>query len=127
MTYVEKAKQLFQRSGLAFPTIPAELASQLTERGNWLFSTRNIDVSPYDLRSFVDEAVTTGAEDYAILAHSGHGVNSYAIQYYLVRGFLRMILLLGWGGVYMDCKERTAQIRNCFLLADEIVAAAPFV
>lgn len=126
MTACDKAKHLFQEAGLAFPTIPNEFASRLTEKGNWLFSTRHIDVSPYDLRSFVEEVETNGVEDYAILAHSGHGVNSYAIQYYLVRGFLRMFLLLGWGGVYMDRQESTAQVRDCFSLADEIVAAAPF-
>ncbi len=37
MTAVEKARHLFQEAGLAFPTIPEELAARLKERGKWLF------------------------------------------------------------------------------------------
>ena len=49
MNEIEKARQLFREAGLAFPTIPEELAVQLKERHRWLFSTRPIDVSPYNL------------------------------------------------------------------------------
>ncbi len=118
---LEKARQLFQSSGLAFPEIPPNLAENLKQRGEWLFSTREIEVSPYDVEHYVDEASEMGVDDYAILSHSGHGVNSYAIQYYLVRGDLQMFLHLGWGGVYMDAKRAAADIAWCFGLADEIV------
>ena len=50
-------------------------------------------------------------------------MNSYAIQYYLVYGPLRMFLHLGWGGIYMDADVATSKVRDCFSLADEIVAA----
>ena len=46
-----------------------------------------------------------------MLSHSGHGVNSYAIHYYLVQRPLRMFLQLGWGGVYDDAKEDAAKIQ----------------
>lgn len=62
--------------------------------------------------------------EYILLSHSGHGVNSYAIQYYLVYGPLRMFLFLGWGGAYMDADANASNIRECFSLADEIVPAA---
>jgi hypothetical protein len=42
-------------AGLAFPPIPEELAARLTEQGEWLFSTREIDASPYDLQHYVFE------------------------------------------------------------------------
>jgi hypothetical protein len=61
-------------------------------------------------------------EDYAILAHSGYGSNSYAIQYYLVWRGLQLFLFLSWGGVYMEGDRKTVQIRDCFALADQIVA-----
>lgn len=64
-----------------------------------------------------------GVEDYAVLSHAGHGVNSYAIQYYLVHGFLHMFLHLGWGGAYMDAEATAARIRDCFSLADQVVEA----
>src|SRR5262249_36848977 len=42
MTGIEKARGLFQQAGLAFPTIPDRLAAKLKERGDWLFSTRDL-------------------------------------------------------------------------------------
>lgn len=89
MTDIEKARELFRGAGLAFPTIPEELVAQLEERGRWQFSTRPLVNSPYNLHHYVDEVEGTQIEDYAVLAHSGHGVNSYAIQYYLVQNPLR--------------------------------------
>jgi hypothetical protein len=120
---IEKARRLFQDAGLAFPAIPEELAVQLKERDHWLFSTRQIDTWTYDLWHYVDEARGLGVEDYAVLSHAGHGVNSYAIQYYLVHGFLQMFLHLGWGGAYMDAEATAARIRDCFSLADQVVKA----
>jgi hypothetical protein len=123
-TDIEKARQLFEDAGLAFPKLPQELAVRLKQLDQWLFSTRPIDVSPYDFEHYVQEAKRTRKEDYAVLAHDGHGINSYAIHYYMVRGPLRMFLQLAWGGVYMDAQAAEAQIRDCFSIADQIVAAA---
>ena len=124
MTDLEKARQLFRKAGLAFPMIPTQLAVLLKERDQWLFSTREIKISPYILEYYIREVDGTHVEDYVVLAHSGHGVNSYALQYYLVHGALRMFLHLGWGGVYMDGEAATGQIRECFSLADRIIPAA---
>jgi len=120
---VEKARRLFQDAGLAFPSIPEELARRLKEIGEWCFATRRIKVDPYLLRDYVmDTGRTRG--DYILLAHSGHGVNSYAIQYYLVYRCLRMFLHLGWGGAHMDNGKERAKIRECFELADQLVQQA---
>ena len=124
MADIEKAKQIFRDAGLAFPTIPEDLAVQLKERGQWLFSTRPIDTSPYNLQHYVLEVEGTQVKDYAVLSRTGHGVRSYAIQYYLVQGPLHMFLHLGWGGVYTDATEAAAQIRDCFSIAERVVAAA---
>jgi hypothetical protein len=53
MTDIEKARQLFRDAGLAFPTIPGELAEQLKEHGQWLFSTRPLEMSPYNLQHYL--------------------------------------------------------------------------
>ena len=121
MTDIEKARQLFRKSKVAFPTLPDTLAARLKELDKWLFSTREIQVSPYDLQHYVLEVNETHVEDYAVLSHSGHGANSYAIQYYVVYGALRMFLHLGWGGVYMNARKAGDQIRDCFSLTDEII------
>jgi hypothetical protein len=138
MSDIEKARHLFQKAGLAFPSIPEKLAVRLKEKGEWLFSTRKPQMSPYNLQYYVGECdgsvlmqcgpvlyerKTTARRvaDYALLCHSGHGINSYALQYYLVYGRLALFLHLGWGGVYMDAAESARQIRDCFALADAIV------
>jgi hypothetical protein len=81
-------------------------------------------MSPYNLQHYIHEAESSLVNDYVILSHSGHGFNSYAIQYYLVRGSLRMFLHLGWGGAYADAEKDAATIRECFSLADPVVAAS---
>lgn len=121
MTDIERAKRLFRESGLAFPNIPEELAARLKEKDKWLFSTRQIDMWPYNLHHYLREVDETHVDDYALLAHSGYGANSYALQYYVVYGALRMFLYLGWGGAYMDAKADAAKIRECFSLADDII------
>jgi hypothetical protein len=126
MTDIEKARHIFQEAGLAFPTIPREFAAGLKEQGKWLFSTRELKMSPYNLQHYVHEG-DGGLAEYVVLGHSGHGTNSYAIQYYLVSGPLRMFLHLGWGGVYMDADAAASKIRECFSLADQIVPAATTV
>ncbi|MGD1156598.1 MAG: hypothetical protein ABSA41_12290 [Terriglobia bacterium] len=122
MTDLERAQHLFQEAGLAFPAIPEQLAATLKEQGKWLFSTRELKMSPYNLQYYVHDGDGAPSGDYAVLCHSGHGVNSYAVQYYLVLGALRMFLHLEWGGAYMDAKETTSNIRECFSRADEVVS-----
>jgi len=123
MSDIEKARQLFREAALRFPTIPKLLAASMKERRNWCFSTRELKVSPYNLQHYVQES-DTAIGDYAVLCHSRHGVNSYAMQYYLVYGALRMFLHLGWGSPYMDAHAATSNIRICFSLADKIVPIA---
>ena len=127
MTDIEKARQLFRDAGLAFPTIPQAFAARLKERRRWHFATYEIEAPPYDIEEYIREVDETHVEDHVVLSHSGHGANSYALQYYVVHGALRMFLHLGWGGVYMDSQASAAEIRDCFSLADQIVSAAETV
>jgi hypothetical protein len=122
VTGLERARRVFQEAGLSLPTIPNELSVKLKERSKWLFATREVTTSPYDLRHYVQEGEGGRGQDYAILCHSGHGVNSYALQYYLTHGALRMFLHLAWGGIYMDADKSGKDIRECFSLADKLSA-----
>ncbi len=63
MTDIEKARQLFRDAGLAFPTIPEELAEQLKEHGRWLFSTRPLGLSPYNLQHYLEEVEVSQVKD----------------------------------------------------------------
>ena len=43
MTDINKARELFSNAGLAFPTLPDELAVKLQERDRWVpFSQRRV-------------------------------------------------------------------------------------
>lgn len=84
-------------------------------------------MSPYNPQRYVAESEEAQVEDYALLAHSGHGVNSDAIHYYLVQDKLRMFLQLLWGGAYMDARQSAAKIRERFSMADRLVAATQTV
>lgn len=119
MNDLDEARTLFLKQGLAFPSLPPELASSLRKHRDWLYSTRPIEMSPYNMDYYVREHYPG---DYAVLAHDGHGVNSWAIQYFLVFRDLRMFLSLSWGGAYMDNDRAVQTIRECFALADRITA-----
>jgi len=75
--------------------------------------------SPYNLDAYLRE--TNAPPDYAVLAHAGHGINSYAIHCFLVVGRLRIFLQLTWGGVYEDNAPRARAIETCFALVDTLV------
>ncbi|OOY51420.1 hypothetical protein [Solemya velum gill symbiont] len=118
----KSARSLFKSAGLPFPTIPEPLAAKLEHRDKWLFSTRKIEVPPYFLQQYAEEFESGQVTDYVILSHDGHGINSYAIQYYLVQQGLGLFLHLKWGGVYTNNEKAVADISAAFDVADRIVA-----
>lgn len=118
------ARKQFTSAGLVCPTVPPDLASYIRQRGEWLYSTRELAVPPYHLADYEQAFDNQPGLDYAVLSHDGHGVNSYAVQYYLVRRGLGLFLHLAWGGVYMDNEKAAAEIARCFNVADRIVSAA---
>jgi hypothetical protein len=118
---IEKAKALFQDTGLEFPWIPEELASRLRELSEWVYSTRSFRMSPYCIDAFYKEAECGVVDDYVVLAHAGYGCNCWALQYFIVYGPLYLFLQIGWGGVYMDPARAKKDINSCFGLADKIM------
>ena len=124
MADIDKARRLFKKAGLAFPGIPLKFRARFRERGEWQYSTRPVKEGPYNLEDYTKEASRAGLRDYVLLSHSGHGSNSYAIQYYLVNGALRLFLHMGWGGAYMNNAKAASTIKKCFALSNQIVSAA---
>lgn len=119
----EQARQQFAAEGLPLPPIPAELAGQLRELGPWLFGTRPGTPGLYNLDWFVEEAAGQPA-DYLLFGHAGHGLNSWAMHYYLVRGPLALFLQCAWGGAYMDRVTTTAVLAARLDLAEQLIQAA---
>lgn len=118
------ARKTLSAAGLAFPQLPPEQAGRLTQQKKWQFASRQIEAPPYDLEAYSCEFDTDSPPDYVLLAHDGHGLNSHAIQYYLVQPGLGMFLHMAWGGVYMDNDQAARNIAACFALADRVVDAA---
>lgn len=119
---VESVRALFAAWNLPLPAIPADSRHSLRKLDAHTFATRTLPESPYHLRHYLDESAGAPSR-YCVLAHSGHGVNSHALQYYVVNERLRLFLHLAWGGVYLDENAARANIRECLALADAIVAA----
>lgn len=116
-------KQRFTKAGLVLPPIPADLAPQLMKRSDWCFSTKPLERSPYGFEDFVQEGSQADVPDSLILAHAGHGANSYALSYYLIWKSLRLFLQVAWGGLYVEEDWARRQVNECFSLADSLVAA----
>lgn len=118
---IERARALLERHGLDLPPIPEELRRNFKERDRWCFSSRPVKIWPYEFDEYVKEAETKRLSDYVLLTHAGHGVNSYAIHYYVIRGPLRLFLQLAWGGIYEDQRKTTVAVNQCFKLADRLL------
>ena len=109
------AATILRTEGLELPFVPLELARRFRRRRPWCFASRQVRPSPYRFEHYVGEG--DAVSDYCLIAHAGHGVNSHALHYYLVRGPLRLFLQIQWGGVYEDKPAATARANVCFGLA----------
>jgi hypothetical protein len=119
-----RARTLIEGSGIVFPEIPDDLAARLMEQRDWGFTTRTDELAPFAFDEYADELDDPALRDYAILAHDGYGMNSYMMHYYLVKGPLRLLVQLPYGGVYMPEPQTTDYLNVCFQLASEIAREA---
>jgi hypothetical protein len=82
----------------------------------WAWATR--DINPLDMYMFDPEPFAEGLSghppDYLAICHCGHGVNSYALSYFLVDGPLAVYAQIGWGGAYMDMDRSSRAVGACF-------------
>jgi len=110
-----EASEMFTRMGLPIPPIPNSFKSQLSACGDFCFSTRPIDpVLMYMFDKYLSEALTGNAGDYLAFSHSGHGANSYALNYHIVHGPLVLMVQAGFGGIYMDKSITTRLVTSLF-------------
>ena len=111
-TTYQAAKALLRESGLAMPPVPVKLRPRLRKVKKWCYSSRTLEESPYEVREYVEEAVNGDVDDYVVIAHDGHGVNSWAIHYFLVYRPLLLFVRVAWGGVYTDPAKATATMND---------------
>ena len=119
---LQQARALFAAEGLPFPELPSTLAGQLQPFGELLFGTRDLETGTYSLDVFRDAVYEQPVADYALLGFDGHGINSWALHYYLVQGPLALFVQLPWGGAYIDPAEAKQRIGDAFALAATLTA-----
>ena len=121
---LEQAQTQFAGEGLPFPPIPSELAPRLQRLGPWTFGTRPDAPSLYDLAAYVAELELGPVADYVMAGHAGHGTNSWALHYYLVRGPLALLLQTAWGGIYTDNDAAARLMADRFAQAQALITGS---
>lgn len=119
---LQQARALFAAEGLPFPELPPALVDQMRPFGELLFGTRDPEAGPYALDVFRDAVYEQPVADYALLGFDGHGINSWALHYYLVQGPLALFIQLPWGGAYTDPDEAKTRVGETFALAANLTA-----
>ena len=96
---IERARALFAAEQLPFPPLSERFAAALREENPHLFATRSLEAGPYNLEIYSLEIEQESAvPDYAVVGFDGHGINSWAVHYYVVEGALALFIQLPWAG-----------------------------
>ena len=120
---IERARALFAAEQLPFPPLPERFAATLREESQHLYVTRSLEAGPYNLEIYSLEIQQEPAvPDYAVVGFDGHGINSWAVHYYLVEGALALFIQLPWGGAYVDADEGRRTVTAAFTWADKLQA-----
>lgn len=108
------ARVLYERENYPFPPVPHSLAPQLTLHAAWQFGSRGVTHALDDFRGHLDEFNGGWVDDYVEFGHAGHGVDSYAMYYYLAHGPLAVAVQLRWGGALTARDEALATARAVY-------------
>ena len=113
-------EELLDKVGLQKVFIPSSLEGEMERISDWVFGTRGDARNLYEFIAFVQEAATSNVDDYLLLGQAGHGMQSYAMHYYLVEGQLALFLQMAWGGAYDDGEADRAAIAEQFALIPQL-------
>jgi len=120
----EEIKALFIKNGLILPPIPIKLLNKFTKIDEWWYSTildESSDYNPYNFGQYVERLTKSIPSNFVLIAHSGHGVNSYALQYCLVLRPLIVHIQIAYGGIYGNRDEEKAYANKCFALCNDLL------
>lgn len=120
---LQEAQRLFAQAGIPFPFIPAEMQQDFTKIEDWVYGTRSNIPWLYEIRQYVLEVAKEPVANYLLLGHAGHGTQSWAMHYYLVRGPLALFLQIAWGGGYTDENKAVQEMSIRFTQAEELIQA----
>jgi hypothetical protein len=117
--------EMFNEWDLPAPPIPTRFQASLQEVGPH-FATS--DVTPLAMYLFETELplqlLQGRLEDFVAVSFAGHGVNSYALSYFLVDGPLALFLQTHWGGVYTDVEMAASAWRLLVSHVERLLQAA---
>lgn len=113
----------FVAAGLPSPPVPAAFVPLLQVFAPWWFGTRRTPGLYQGGTSLFAEADDAAVKDFLITGHAGHGLNSYAIHYFLRHEGALLLFEFAFGGVYTDPARSTADVAEAFAAAAAIVDA----
>jgi hypothetical protein len=105
------------------PPVPRELVERVRALAPGLVTTRRDELGPYELRPFLDELAGGSPEPYLLLGTAGHGIDAWAMHYYLVGAHLGLFIQLRFGGAYGDLERERARVASAFAVAEDLVLA----
>jgi hypothetical protein len=123
----EELRHLFHDSGLPFPPLPEAWVRDLTRLSPWVYSSRALDVPPYEIERYVREAEAGDAPEYTVVAHTGRGAKGYAIHVFAVHGPLALFVQVGFGGPFRRGPSAAMRVARVFAEVDvllEVLAEA---
>ena len=122
----DAVREAFAAESLPAPPLPEPLAGQLRRLDPATFGTRRPAARLYDIAAHLEAAAEP--EESLLLGFDGHGVNSWAVHYYLSTTALLLLVQRPWGGAYMDAASGRADIAETFAaiaaLLDALAGAA---
>ncbi|MFO1056680.1 MAG: hypothetical protein U1E53_06890 [Dongiaceae bacterium] len=109
---IDAVRGVFAAEALPVPPLPVPLAGQLRRLDRETFGTRRPAAPLYDIAAHLEAAAEP--EESLLLGFDGHGVNSWAVHYYLSTPALLLLVQRPWGGAYMDAGGNRADIAETF-------------
>ena len=118
-------RDTFARAGLPPPPLPELFAPLLQVFAPWWFGTRRTRGLYQYGGQLLAEADDPQVLDYLIVGHAGHGVNSYALHYFVRLGPLLLVLEIDAGGAYNNPETTRRTATEAFVAAATLLAAVP--
>lgn len=118
---LDQMKTRFAKAGLPIPPRLDEFGNAWLQINKDAIATCAPVATLYDLHAFLNEAEAADSPDYAALGFDGHGVNSQALHFYIVRGPVAIFLQLKWGNVFDNVSDQLNRIEGAFSLANQLL------